>query len=263
MSDNKFLQCKNCGASNDKSNTKCDYCGTIISNKKHEIKNKKELLRSYLIDIARVPLLSREKEISLARQVQEYMKVERAEQEIIQLTGDEPDLEVLSKKLDLSISQIKKILKSGQRAKESMVASNLRLVVAVAKKYTDRDDLLLDLIQQGTTGLVKSVEKFDPEKGYKFSTYAYWWIRQAIAREISKMGYSPDKQKQQENLESHLICLPDLQQKVLRMKYGLDEYEPMTLAEIGKVLGISGDKVRDLERDGLKLLSSLQNYFGL
>ncbi len=249
MSDNKFLQCKNCGASHVISQIKCDYCGAKV------------LLRSYLKDIGRVPLLSHEKEISLARQVQEYMKVKRAEQEIIELTGDEPDIEVLSKKLDLSISQIKKILKSGQRAKESMVASNLILVVSIAKKYTDRDDLFLDLIQQGTIGLVKSVEKFDPKKGFKFKTYAFWWIRQAITRKLAEDD-SPDKQEQREKFDS-LLLLPDLQEKVLRMRNGLDEYEPMTLTEIAKVLEISRDKVRDLERDGLKLLSSFRNYFNL
>ena len=142
--------------------------------------NDVDLVRSYLRDIGRVPLLSHEQEITLGRQVQEYMEVERKELEIIELTGDKPSIDELSVKLNLSSSIIKKRLRAGQRAKERMVAANLRLVVSVAKKYTKRNMELLDLIQEGTIGLVRGVEKFDPARGYKFSTYAYWWIRQGI-----------------------------------------------------------------------------------
>ena len=145
-----------------------------------------DLVRSYLRDIGRVPLLSHEQEITLGRQVQEYMQVERAELELFELTGDKPSIDELSNKLNLSTSTIKKRLRAGQRAKERMVAANLRLVVSVAKKYTKRNMELLDLIQEGTIGLVRGVEKFDPARGYKFSTYAYWWIRQGITRAIAE-----------------------------------------------------------------------------
>ena len=103
-----------------------------ISNLKSS--NDVDLVRSYLRDIGRVPLLSHEQEITLGRQVQEYMEVERAELEIIELTGDKPSIDELSTKLNLSTSIIKKRLRAGQRAKERMVAANLRLVVSVAKK---------------------------------------------------------------------------------------------------------------------------------
>ena len=95
--------------------------------------NDVDLVRSYLRDIGRVPLLSHEQEITLGRQVQEYMQVERTELELYELTGDKPSIEELSDKLNLSISVIKKRLRAGQRAKERMVAANLRLVVSVAK----------------------------------------------------------------------------------------------------------------------------------
>ena len=159
---------------------------TLVENKLATISSLKssndvDLVRSYLRDIGRVPLLSHEQEITLGRQVQEYMQVERAQTEIIELTDNKPSTEELAEKLNLSTSQIKKRLRAGQRAKERMVAANLRLVVSVAKKYTKRNMELLDLIQEGTIGLVRGVEKFDPARGYKFSTYAYWWIRQGLS----------------------------------------------------------------------------------
>ena len=151
---------------------------TISENKLASISSLKasndvDLVRSYLRDIGRVPLLSHEQEITLGRQVQEYMEVERTELEIIELTGDKPSIDELSTKLNLSTSIIKKRLRAGQRAKERMVAANLRLVVSVAKKNTKRNMELLDLIQEGTIGLVRGVEKFDPARGYKFSTYLH------------------------------------------------------------------------------------------
>ena len=164
---------------------------TLIDNKLGSIAsfktgNEVDLVRSYLRDIGRVPLLTHEQEITLGRQVQELMQVEKLELEIIDLTGEKPSVEELADKLNLNPVQIKKRLRAGQRAKERMVAANLRLVVSVAKKYTKRNMELLDLIQEGTIGLVRGVEKFDPARGYKFSTYAYWWIRQGITRAIAE-----------------------------------------------------------------------------
>ena len=144
-----------------------------------------DLVRSYLRDIGRVPLLTHEQEITLGRQVQQLMEIETLEAELESRDGVKPARDQLAKAAELSTVQLKRKLQQGHRAKERMVAANLRLVVSVAKKYTKRNMELLDLIQEGTIGLVRGVEKFDPTRGYKFSTYAYWWIRQGLNRALS------------------------------------------------------------------------------
>lgn len=297
-----------------------------------------DLVRSYLRDIGRVPLLSHEQEITLGRQVQELMSLEMLESELQASTGEKPSPEELAASAGVTPAQLKKKLKSGHRAKERMVAANLRLVVSVAKKYTKRNMELLDLIQEGTIGLVRGVEKFDPTRGYKFSTYAYWWIRQGITRAISEksrtirlpihitellnklkkgqrelsqeMARTPtlselaefvelpeeevkelmcsarqpmslqmsvgesddtilldllpgDKDMPSEQIESDcmkddleilLEQLPEVQSRVLRMRYGMDGDDPMSLTGIARDLGMSRDRARRLERDGLSLL---------
>ena len=145
-----------------------------------------DLVRSYLRDIGRVPLLTNDQEITLGRQVQDLMALEKLEKELESQKGEKPTIDELSKESAIEIPSIKRIYKRGTRAKDRMVAANLRLVVSVAKKYTKRNMELLDLIQEGTIGLVRGVEKFDPTRGYKFSTYAYWWIRQGITRAIAE-----------------------------------------------------------------------------
>jgi len=307
-----------------------------------------DLVRSYLRDIGRVPLLSHEQEITLGRQVQDLMVLENIESELESDLGEKPGINLFAEKAGISTIQLKKKLKSGRRAKERMVAANLRLVVSVAKKYTKRNMELLDLIQEGTIGLVRGVEKFDPTRGYKFSTYAYWWIRQGITRAIAEKSRSirlpihitemlnklkkgqrelsqelsrtptikelseyvelpendvkdlmskagqpvsletkigdgedtilldllsndidmPSEQIESDcmkgDLETLLEQLPELQNRVLRMRYGMDGDDPMSLTGIGRVLGISRDRVRNLERDGLKGLrkagESVQAY---
>ncbi|NDD44005.1 MAG: RNA polymerase sigma factor, RpoD/SigA family [Synechococcaceae bacterium WB9_4xB_025] len=296
-----------------------------------------DLVRSYLRDIGRVPLLSHQQEITLGRQVQELMELEALESELSEQRGGEVvAAEELAKAAGLSGVQLKRKQQAGRRAKERMVAANLRLVVSVAKKYTKRNMELLDLIQEGTIGLVRGVEKFDPTRGYKFSTYAYWWIRQGITRAIAEksrtirlpihitemlnklkkgqrelsqeLGRTPTVTELAEFVElpeeevKELMCrarqpvslemkvgdgddtellellagdgelpseqvegelrdlleqLPDLQRRVLRMRYGMDGEEPMSLTGIAKSLRMSRDRTRRLEREGLEMLRGL------
>jgi RNA polymerase nonessential primary-like sigma factor len=298
-------------------------------------------LRSYLHDIGRVPLLSHEQEITLGRQVQDLMALEDLRQELRLRSGDQdPSDAKLAAEAGLNPAQLRRRLQLGRRAKERMVAANLRLVVSVAKKYTRRNMELLDLIQEGTIGLVRGVEKFDPTRGYKFSTYAYWWIRQGITRAIAEksrsirlpihiteslnklkkgqrelsqeLGRTPtiselalavdmpedevkdllcrarqplsletkvgdsedtelldllasdmvgpsdvvDGECLRNDLEDLVAQLPELQGKVLRLRYGIGGGEPMSLTSIARNLGMSRDKTRNLERRALEGIRS-------
>ena len=138
-------------------------------------------VRAYLRDIGRIPLLEHDEEILLGRQVQRMMEI-RACNDLLH----DPSKEELASSLEMTTKELRKQLRDGEKAKDKMVTANLRLVVSVAKKYTKRNMDLLDIIQEGTIGLVRGVEKFDPGRGYKFSTYAYWWIRQGITRAIAE-----------------------------------------------------------------------------
>jgi len=121
-------------------------------------------VRDYLKEIGRTPLLKPEEEVKYANQIQAMLPLLEKEE----LTLDE-----------------KRIVRRGQTAKQKMVEANLRLVVSIAKKYQNRGLSMLDLIQEGSIGLMRATEKFDASKGYKFSTYSYWWIRQAMTRAIA------------------------------------------------------------------------------
>ncbi|MEN9249893.1 MAG: RNA polymerase sigma factor, RpoD/SigA family [Gloeomargarita sp. GXS_bins_116] len=147
-----------------------------------------DMVRTYLQEIGRVPLLTHEEEIVYGKQVQQMMRLLELRDQMAAETGQPPDEEAWAKRAGLSVTELRNILRRGQRAKQRMIEANLRLVVSIAKKYQKRNLELLDLIQEGTLGLERGVEKFDPTRGYKFSTYAYWWIRQAITRAIAQQA---------------------------------------------------------------------------
>ena len=283
----------------------------------------------YLSTIGRIPLLTPAEEIELGNQVQEMMR----------LTEDG----ALARDHDGFSSHDRRMIRVGRRAKERMMKANLRLVVSVAKKYQGKGLELLDLIQEGSLGLERAVEKFDPTRGYKFSTYAFWWIRQSMTRAIAcqsrtirlpvhlserlttirkvsldlahKLGAMPsrveiaeamdmpldeldsllrqalttssldapvngeegrsflgdliadtsydeplDKVEQSihhEQLGRWLSHLSEQEQYVLALRFGLNGNERHTLAEIGRLMEVSRERVRQVELKALRKLRNL------
>lgn len=145
-----------------------------------------DIVRTYLKEIGRIPLLSKEQEVYLGKQVQRFMQLEELRESLAKRFQRAPNLEEWADSANLTVEELQSVLALGRAAKHKMVTANLRLVVSIAKKYDKASMDLMDLIQEGAMGLVRGVEKFDPRKGYRFSTYAYWWIRQAITRAIAE-----------------------------------------------------------------------------
>jgi RNA polymerase primary sigma factor len=142
-------------------------------------------IRVYLQEIGRIRLLRPDEEIELARKIADLLLLEELATQFEQDNGHYPDSKEWAVLVDMPPLKFRRRLMLGRRAKEKMVQSNLRLVVSIAKKYMNRGLSFQDLIQEGSLGLIRAAEKFDHEKGYKFSTYATWWIRQAITRAIA------------------------------------------------------------------------------
>ena len=285
-------------------------------------------VKDYLKQIGKVPLLNAEQEVELAKRIKAGLFAEEKLAEGYDLTGDQ--------RIDLEW-----IAEDGRRAKNHLLEANLRLVVSLAKRYTGRGMLFLDLIQEGNLGLIRAVEKFDYTKGYKFSTYATWWIRQAITRamadqartiripvhmvevinklarvqrqmlqdlgreptpeelaveldmtpekvvEVQKYGREPislhtplgeDGDSEfgdliedseaiqpgeavsftllQEQLHSVLDTLSEREAGVVSMRFGLTDGQPKTLDEIGKVYGVTRERIRQIES---KTMSKLRH----
>jgi RNA polymerase primary sigma factor len=191
-------------------------------------------VRMYLKDIGKVPLLTADQEVTLAQRLEAgVLAAERLtrEQDI------RPEV----------AANLMAIATDGDFAKKELIEANLRLVVSIAKRYVNRGMALLDLVQEGNLGLIRAVEKFDYTKGFKFSTYATWWIRQAITRAIADQARTI-------RIPVHMV---ETMNKVLRVqRQMLQELgrEP-TVEEVAEKVDLSPERVRDIQRIALEPLS--------
>jgi RNA polymerase primary sigma factor len=153
--------------------------------KKHYTDYTEDSIRLYLQEISRIRLLRADEEIELARKIADLSELERIRERLCEQLEREPQDSEWATEVNMALPALRHRLYMGRRAKDKLVQANLRLVVSIAKKYMNRGLSFQDLTQEGSLGLIRAAEKFDHEKGYKFSTYATWWIRQAITRAIA------------------------------------------------------------------------------
>ncbi|MDS1271222.1 RNA polymerase sigma factor RpoD [Lipingzhangella sp. LS1_29] len=203
-----------------------------------------DLVRVYLREIGRVPLLTAEEEVDLAAAVEAGLYAEQ------QLCGHAA---APSWAPHRTTEELQELVRRGEQAKRQLIEANLRLVVSIAKRYTGRGMLFLDLIQEGNLGLIRAVEKFDYTRGYKFSTYATWWIRQAITRAMADQARTI-------RIPVHMV---EVINKVLRVQRQLHqelghEPDPQRLA---RELGMECSRIREIQRIAQEPMS-LQSPIG-
>jgi RNA polymerase primary sigma factor len=209
-------------------------------------------VRMYLKEIGRVPLLTAEEEVMLAKKIEAGLEASaallgprRCSPEGLRQMARKAGLEELCDEdggrrpgPERQQEILRRIEREGQAAKRRLIESNLRLVVSIAKRYVGRGMLFLDLIQEGNLGLIRAVEKFDYSKGFKFSTYATWWIRQAITRAIADQARTI-------RIPVHMV---ETINKLVRIQRQLlqDLGREPTAEEIAREMGVTADKVREI-----------------
>ncbi len=195
---------------------------------------------AFFKEMARYPLLDPAEEVTLARQVKFLNDVNALGDRLQDERGTRPAIAELAELHAMALSEFEHRLRCGKVAKRTMIRSNLRLVVSIAKRYLNRGVPFLDLIQEGSLGLNRATEKFDPDKGYKFSTYAYWWIRQGITRTIAN--------------DARTIRLPiHIVEKLNKLKKTYRElrrtlHRNPTEAELAAELGMTAEQLRGLHQ---------------
>jgi RNA polymerase sigma factor (RpoD-like family) len=195
---------------------------------------------AFFKEMARYPLLKPDEEVELARRVRFLEEVKELQAALELELGAQPSKVQVASQLEITEKQLESRLYQGRVAKRKMIRSNLRLVVSIAKRYLNRGVPFLDLIQEGAMGLNRASEKFDPDKGYKFSTYAYWWIRQAITRAIANDARTI-------RLPIHIVeKLNKLKkaQRELKQKFARNPTE----AEMAEALEITVHQLRQLQQ---------------
>ncbi len=202
-----------------------------------ETGGREDPIRTYLREIGKIPLLTKEEEVALAKAMEEgKLAAKRLKEEGEKLSPEER-------------AELERKVKEGEEARKKLIVSNLRLVVSVAKKYMHQGLSLLDLIQEGNIGLMRAVEKFDWRKGYKFSTYATWWIRQAITRALAD---------QTRTIRVPTHAMETMHDVAEARREHIQRYgTPPTYEELSEILGIPVDKVKRVEQIA-KYTSSLE-----
>ena len=223
------------------------YSETISTTARYRKSSNDDAVGAFFKEMARYPLLQPTEEIELARQVRIIVEVEERREGLTDSLGRKPTLSEIANSLDCEEAQLKARLRKARAAKRRMIRSNLRLVVSIAKRYLNRGVPFLDLIQEGALGLNRAAEKFDPDKGYKFSTYAYWWIRQGITRTIANDARTI-------RLPIHIVEKLNKLKKATRELRKELERTP-TEAEVAAALDMTPEQLRTLQQVQRKSLS--------
>ncbi|MDX2273643.1 MAG: RpoD/SigA family RNA polymerase sigma factor [Cyanobacteriota bacterium] len=204
------------------------------------LSSSEDTIDQYLNEIGRVPRIDHAEEIELSRLIQTKIKLEAAQFDLATTLGRDPQPQEWANHLGMSVASLRSQLRQGERAQQKLINANLRLVVSVAKKYLNRGVPFLDLIQEGNIGLIRATEKFDAERGYRFSTYAHWWIRQGITRCIANQARTI-------RLPVHMVDKVRLLKRTLRDFMKLNGKKPTEL-ELANALGIRVKKLRMIQQ---------------